>query len=113
MYLVIERPWVQRPASSIEIEAPVGHHKLPGLADGVCQELDGRLRQGDGREAEGVERVDAAAEDAEGDPNHPHADREARKGGVILLQADASGDEDIETWGVRFVCEEPSAIASA
>lgn len=95
MYLVVEGPRVKADTVAEGGDAPVREEELACLADRVGQELDGRLRQADGREAEGVQRVDAAAEDTEEDANHPHAECQTGQDRVVRPQTHARGQKDL------------------
>lgn len=101
--LVVERPWVGADFLAHDCKIPLGHRKIPSLADGVREELNRRLRQGDGRNAECVESVDAATQKTETNANHPHADGEARHIWVILNETDAGSVKNVLTSGVLRV----------
>lgn len=81
-------------ANTEDGDAPVWNDKLPGLAQGICQELDRRLGQVDRGKPECIQGVDAAANETEADANHPHAQSEAWQSRVICAEANASGKED-------------------
>lgn len=77
-YLVIKPTRVQTVACAKYCDTPVWHHELPGFAYGIGQELDRRLRQGDGWEPEGVEGIYATTDDAKAYTDKPHPQRETR-----------------------------------
>ena len=100
---MIEWSWIQRNPRPLDGETPVWHNILPCSSNWVGQELDGGLRQRDRWKPERVEGVDAASQDAEANPNHPHAEGQTGKGSVIFLEANACGIKDVLAGGTTFI----------
>lgn len=87
LYLVVELSRVKAMSLSKQGEMPVGDHIFPRLADWVCQELYGRLRETDGWKSESVQSIQSTADETEGNANEPHSDSKARQCRIIRLES--------------------------